>query len=336
MKAKKLPSGMWNMTIYSHMEGNKRKYASFTANTKAEAELMAAEFKASKKRRVRHDLTVNDAVTGYISSKEGVLSPETIRGYLKIQRNNIEFLKNKKIRELNTEIMQRFVSDLSAELSPKSVRNIYGLVRASVSMYAPDLFFRVTKPAKQKRRPESPSDADVKALYAAATPRMKVRIALASLGLRRGEMCAVKYEDIQGDMLHVHADLVQNKNNEWIYKEVPKTSDSDRFVKLPPTVLELIGEGHGYIVNVKPPAVTLSFIRLRDKVGINSRLHDMRHFFASTAVLLKIPDIYAADLGGWDRNSSTLKTVYQNNIRSMSDYYQNQITSHMDSLINAK
>lgn len=107
-------------------------------------------------------------------------------------------------------------------------------------------------------------------------------------------------------------------------------------MKLPPTVLELIGEGHGYIVNVKPPAVTLSFIRLRDKVGINSRLHDMRHFFASTAVLLKIPDIYAADLGGWDRNSSTLKTVYQNNIRSMSDYYQNQITSHMDSLINAK
>lgn len=336
MKAKKLQSGSWNVSVFSHMDGNKRKYASFTAPTKDDALLMAAEFKAGKKRSVRHDLTVNDAVTGYISSKEGVLSPETVRGYLKIQRCNLGLIQNKRIRQLSSEEMQRFVSDLAIKMSPKSVRNVYGLVRASISMYAPDLYFRVTMPAKQKRRPESPSDDDVKALYAAATPRMKVRIALASLGLRRGEICAVKYEDIDGDMLHVHADLVENKNNEWVYKEIPKTSDSDRFVKLPPAVLELIGEGQGYIVDVKPPAVTASFIRLRNKVGLSSRLHDMRHFFASTAVLLNIPDLYAADLGGWGRNSSTLKSVYQNNVRSMSDYYQEKITSHMDSLLNAR
>ena len=336
MKAKKLRSGSWNVSVFSHMEGNKRKYASFTAPTKDDALLMAAEFKAGKKRSVRHDLTVNDAVTGYITAKEGVLSPETVRGYLKIQRCNLGLIQNKRIRQLSSEEMQRFVSDLSIHMSPKSVRNIYGLVRASISMYAPDLYFRVTMPAKQKRRPESPSDEDVRALYAAATPRMKVRIALASLGLRRGEICAVKYEDIDGDMLHVHADMVEDKNNNWIYKEIPKTSDSDRFVKLSPAVLELIGDGQGYIVDVKPPAVTASFIRLRNKVGLNSRLHDMRHFFASTAVLLNIPDVYTADLGGWGRNSSTLKSVYQNNVRSMSDYYQKKITSHMDSLMNAR
>ena len=53
MKAKKLRSGSWNVLVFSHMEGNKRKYASFTAPTKDEALLMAAEFKAGKKRSVR-------------------------------------------------------------------------------------------------------------------------------------------------------------------------------------------------------------------------------------------------------------------------------------------
>ncbi len=48
-KAKKLPSGQWNVTVYSHTEGGKRRYASFTAPSKAEAERKAAEFTLHKK-----------------------------------------------------------------------------------------------------------------------------------------------------------------------------------------------------------------------------------------------------------------------------------------------
>jgi len=44
-KAKELPSGMWNVTVYSHTENGKRMYESFTALTKNEAELKAAAFK---------------------------------------------------------------------------------------------------------------------------------------------------------------------------------------------------------------------------------------------------------------------------------------------------
>lgn len=332
-KAKKLPSGQWNLTVFSHMEGEKRKYESFTAPTKAEVELMAAEFKAKKERRVRHDMTVGEAIDGYIRAKEKVLSPETIRGYLKMRRNNFASIEKKKIRRLTSEDVQIFISDLSEKESPKTVRNVYGLLRPSISLYAPDMNFRVTMPAKQKKRPASPSDEDVRALYEHASDKMKVRIALASLGLRRGEICAVKYEDIKGNMLHVHADMVEDKNNKWIYKEIPKTSESDRYVKLSPKIQELIGTGKGFIVNVKPPAVTAGFIRLRKKAGVDSRLHDLRHFFASTAAILGIPDIYTADMGGWERNSAVMKSIYQNNIKSMSDYYSDRISDHMDKLI---
>lgn len=82
-KAKKLKSGSWNVTVFSHIEDGKRKYESFTAPTKNEALLMAAEFKAGKKRKVQCDLTVGEALDGYIRAKDAcclrALSGDTIR-----------------------------------------------------------------------------------------------------------------------------------------------------------------------------------------------------------------------------------------------------------------
>ena len=47
-KAKKLPSGNWNVKVFSHIENGKRKYESFTAESKAEAEYLASQFKHEK------------------------------------------------------------------------------------------------------------------------------------------------------------------------------------------------------------------------------------------------------------------------------------------------
>ena len=74
-KAKKLPSGSWRVQVFSYKDAaGKNHYESFTAPTKAEAEMIAAEFKASKDRKSKHDLTVEEAVNGYIQAKDGVLS----------------------------------------------------------------------------------------------------------------------------------------------------------------------------------------------------------------------------------------------------------------------
>ena len=336
-KARKLPSGSWRCRVYSHTDENGKKHQeSFTAPTKAQAEMLAAEYAASKHRRTRHDITVGEAIDGYIAAKEPVLSPSTIRGYDRMRKVDYDMIAKKKVQSLTSEDLQLFVSDLARKKSPKSVRNAYGLLTASVSLYAPDLSFRVTLPAKQKKRPESLSDDDVRAFLNAASPKMKKRIALAVLGLRRGEICAARYEDIKNGVLHIHSDWVQDRHNKWILKEMPKTSESDRYILLPAPLLEMIGEGEGFIVDVNPDTLSRSFERLRDKVGIKTRLHDMRHFFASTAVILGIPDIYVADMGGWGRDSKAMKSIYQNNIKSMSDYYSKKMSKHIAGLLSEK
>ena len=115
-----------------------------------------------------------------------------------------------------------------------------------------------------------------------------------------------------------------------------KTAGSDRYVKLPPVVIEMIVEGSGRVVRCYPPAVTAGFIRLRNKVGVDKRLHDMRHFFASAAAILNIPKIYLADMGGWERDSHILEAVYQNNIASMSDFYSDRMADFLNDTIKEK
>lgn len=334
MKAKKLKSGSWNVTVFSHMEDGKRKYASFTAPTKNEAELKAAEFRSSKCRRVHHDLTVGEAVEGYIRAKEGVLSPSTVRGYVRMSEHNLEGISRKRITTLTSEDLQIFVSELGGKFSPKTVRNVYGLLSAALTMYQPNVTYRITLPAKEVKRPTSPEDDDVRMIYAAAYPTLRVCIGLAMCGLRRGEICALRYEDIADGKAHVHADMVKDRYGHWLYKDRVKTPDGDRYVKLPQFVLDDIGEGEGYVAGIQPDTLSKQFIKYRDRLGLKMRLHDLRHYFASTAAVL-MPDIYLADMGGWSRTgtASVMKGVYQNNIRSMSDYYSERMTDKLQNVI---
>lgn len=336
-KAKKLPSGQWRVQAYSHTDENGKQHrVSFTAATKAEAEMKAAEYAATKHRVTRHDLTVAEAIDGYIKAKENVLSPSTIRSYREMQSNYYANINNRRLSSLSSAEMQTFVSHLAGKYSPKSVRNIYGLLTAALALYCPDMVFRVTMPAKEYKRAVSPSDEEVKALFANANEKLRICIALAICGLRRGEICALKHEDIHDGVAEIHADIVRGPDHKWIYKPTAKTAGSNRSVLLPEDVLELIGEGEGFIVGYKNPnEITNNFSRLRERLGLSIRFHDLRHYYASVGAVLGIPDVYLADMGGWRHDSEVMKRVYQNRIMSMSDHYARKMNGHISEIIKA-
>jgi integrase len=142
--------------------------------------------------------------------------------------------------------------------------------------------------------------------------------------MRRGEICALKYEDIKDGVAHIHADIVAGPDG-WVYKELPKTSESDRYIRVPD-----LGEGEGYVVPWVPNSITKEFIKLRDSLGLSIRFHDLRHYFASTAAVLNIPDIYTAGMGGWSKSSGIMKEVYQNKVVSLADHYNDIIEEHLE------
>ena len=337
--ARKLPSGSYRVRVYSHTDFNGKKvYESFTAPSKTEVELLASEWSNNKKRRSRTDLTVKEAIEGYIKAKEGVLSPSTIRAYKIMQKNSYNNIAKLSLKKLTTEDLQLYVSDLAKEKTPKYVSNAYGLLSSSIRFYDPNAYFKITLPKKVKKQTESPSDDIIQDLYNSAPPEMKKCICLAAFGsLRRGEICALLYSDIKKGTVSVTKDMVQSHNNKWIIKDMPKTSESCRNVSLPDKVIELIGTGkpNDPIIKYKNPAsITRNFTKLRDKKGLKIRFHDLRHFYASIGVILGCSDIFLAETGGWVHGSnSVMKKVYQNSIADKNKEYSEIMKKHFDSLI---
>ena len=323
MKARKLPSGNWNCTVFSNIENGKRKYVSFTAQTKQEAQRQALEFQINKKKEEKpQNITVGEAIRNYIDSKSNILSPATIREYKNYikQYDNLAYIR---IGSLDTLDLQRFVNDLSATKSPKTVRNIYSLLLSSIRLYS-DRNFHVTLPQKKNPDRHIPTDADVQNLIQNANPRLKLAIILGSQGLRRGEIASLKFGDILRDFnaIYIHSDMVLNEHKQWTYKEIPKTNTSTRRVILDKEIIDMLGTGkdEDYILGVLPSTITSDFINLRNRLGLQCRFHDLRHYSASILHALGLPDAFIMERNGW-ASDNVLKSVYRHNLSDKTDSF---------------
>lgn len=339
--ARKLPSGSWRCQVYTGRDQNgKQIRVSFTAPTKREAELQAAQFAADNtgNKPIDRNLTVKEAIERYITAKTQVLSPSTIRAYRSYQRTHYEGIGAKSVFKLSTEDMQLFVSGLTGKVSAKTAANVYGLLSSSIALFRPDTIFRVTLPKRKKERHESPSDDLVAELFKRADPELKKCIALAAFGsLRRGEVCALRYQDIKGNTIFVHADMVMDENGNWVYKDIPKTSESNRQIIIPDELIDMIGDGpdDDYVISINPGRVSDRFIKLKKRIGYDVRFHDLRHYFASIGAVIGIPDTYLSMFGGWRPDSPVMKNVYQNVISDERTKFASIMTNHFSSVISA-
>ena len=335
-KAKKLPSGRWRVQVYSYTDSEGRKHKeSFTASTKQEAEMLAAQFKADTDRARASDVTVGEAVETYIKANTQVLSPSTINGYHK-DKKRFEPINNYKIRKLTSNDLQLFVSDLSAKgLSPKTVRNTWGLLRSSLTFVGITKEFSIHLPTNHKKPSFAPSEDIIRVLYEQSKDKMKRAIMLGCHSLRRGEISALRYADLTGNTLLVHCDMVKTADGtSWMIKPTPKTSDSYREVHLSDDEVALLGSGapEDFIVDLVPSSIGTNFYNICKKNNVKVRFHDLRGYYASLAVVLGVPDIYTSMMGGWKKNSSVLKEHYQKPIVDIKEGYANKINEHLDNL----
>lgn len=353
-KAKKLPSGSWRCLVYSHTEKvldkktgemkDKRVYESFTSNIpgpagKRDAELQAARFASEKEKAKveKTDMTFGEALDAYINSREAVLSPRTIMEYRRARERDAQSLMDIKLRKLSQENIQEAINLEALRHSPKTVRNIHGLISAVLGQYRPDL--RLTTVLPKRVRPDLyiPSDGEIQRLmqYVSGSV-MELPILLAAFGpMRRGEIAALTMDNISGNRVHVCKNMVLNSDNEWIVKQ-PKSYAGDRYIDYPDFVAEKWDGMTGNITALNPNMISCRFLHILKNAGLpHFRFHDLRHYSASIQHALGIPDAYIMQRGGW-QTDSVLKAVYRH---TMSDRQaeMNQIANtHFSELCNTK
>jgi integrase len=299
MKPRKLPSGSWNVRVM--IDG--QSY-SFTHADKKTALRMASDF-ADEYRRKMDNPTLLERMREYVAENAERLSPSTVRSYngmIRMIAERTPRIANKRL----SAITEQDVSDIVRPLRTlKTKRNYVNFIHACTGKSAGKLT------GVSSKRVHVPTELEVKGLLQIfRNTELEVPIMLAAYGgLRRGEICALRMSDIDGDFVHVSRAVVRDPSGEWVTKD-PKTASSVRSVLLPHFVIERIRE-QGYITHLLPSQVSNRFWKKQRNLGIPPYcFHSLRHFHASYLHYLNIPDAYIMQRGGWS-TPSVMQSIYR-------------------------
>lgn len=283
-------------------------------------------------------------------------SVTTIDGYKnQIANYLVPALGDVYLQDLTPAMVQRWVNQLRERspltgkpLAPKTVRNIWlNLSTAMDRALIEDLIKK--NPCQHTQLPQKEKyEADVydqeeieKLLEAANGTDMELPMLLeVCLGLRRGELLALKWDKI--DFEHARVTICENlvEVNKVLYTKTPKTRSGIRTLEIPPSLLEKLREARlryleqkirlggdfhddGYVVcqengkPYKPDSMGCKFRRFLKDNGLRPiRFHDLRHTNATLMLTNGIsPKVAQQRLGHAD--FSTTMNIYSHVLESV-------------------
>ena len=323
-----LPSGRWRCQVT--VNGKRVSVVEDDPKT-AHARAVALKAQIIKAARKPEALTVGEAIDRYLDSRDGILSPSTMRGYRGIRRNHFGMIIDVKIGDLTPELIQRSINeetkrakksrkktpapdDTVKNLATKSILNAYSLLHTAIKAYAPDVKVEADLPQKKKAEIKIPTEAETaQILEASRGTVMELPLLLAIwLGMRQSEIRALTWDDVGDGVLHVKGAMVDGIGGPA--EKDTKTYSGDRWVRLPKEITDVINRTervNEHLVQLSGKAMYFRFSRICKKLGIQHyRFHDLRHLSASIMLSAGVPNKYAQERLGHSTDHM-LKTVYQ-------------------------
>ncbi len=317
--------GIWTLRVYVGRDaGGRPVQRSRTVNgTKREAETALARFVAEqddvRPARTGFQATVSQLLDEWLKvGKQRGWTTYTEHRYSSYVEGRLRPALGKiKISRLGPAELDRFYADLLAEgLSPTTVRHVHGILSSACEL-AVDWGWLTRNPAKRAHPPtrartdtRSPSAEEVMAIVAAANEIDPIRAALITLaamtGARRGELCALRWNDVdwrrrtltiarsltitpgtitEGSTKTKKPRTVSlGSNTVWMLREHRNRCE---------TIARQAGVGlraDAYLFSsavdgsqpTKPDSLSQFHVRLMGKLEMNYRFHELRHFMATS------------------------------------------------------
>ena len=309
-KPVELPSGSWRCQVT--VDGRR---LSVTAESPQEAISRALLLRDGHKEKSPQKLTLGAVIDEYIQLREPVLSPATVKAYRSYRENRFQSYMGRKISTLDRRTLQRMVSEEVKQVSPKTVRNAWGLITAALKEYGVDCE-GVNLPAVPAAvRPWLTSTEVLQFCRAVTGERCEIPALLALCSLRRSEIAALDWKDIdlKNEIIHVRRSVVIGENG-LVEKKTNKTRSSTRDVPiLIPQLTEAlrkVKDKTGRVMKGHPNSVYNQVNRICAREGLPQvGCHGLRHSFASLCWERQVPVLEAARLGGW-QDINTMQKIY--------------------------
>ena len=340
---RQLPSGAWNIQLRKEGE-------SITEDTRDSCLARARAVRAGflQKEKAPPEILLTDAITKYINSRVGSVSPATIATYKKKQSLYFKDLMETNIFNIGEDEIQKEVTKMMTvggskgePLSPKTVRDVIMFMNSSMQFCGKQLDMqKLSLPQVQS------------SLYTVLTPKeiitllkalpgnpCEIQILLALwLGLRRSEIMALSKEDFdqQHKTVSITKALVRNADGEWVIKGT-KTSKSARMISCPDYILSLVEKcDDGTLYTNDANYILKCLQRLCKENNLPQvRLHDLRHINASIGLMLGISDKYMMERGGWSAKD-TMVYRYQHTYSEEKAAADATMNAYFEGLLNGK
>jgi integrase len=302
-------------------------------------------------------LTVADFLERWLKHATDKVSPKTHERYSEIARKNLipafgttplAKLQPLQIEEFYTEALRTGRKDGRGGLSPQTVVHFHRVLRAALNqavkwrLVARNIAEAVEPPRVERREMRALDETETaKLLEAAEGTRMYTPIMFdVSTGVRRGEMLALRWSDLDLDKASVCIQRSLEQTRAGLrFKEIKK--GKGRTLALPEITVEvlrmhkaqqdqlreLLGGDYNPENLVfcrddgniwKPESFTDEYFRWTQKIGVKVRFHDLRHSHATHLLRLGVsPKVVAERLGHssvgitLDRYSHVLKGMQE-------------------------